>query len=143
MPNVFFYGGLINPDLRARLGVRPRPQISAKLRDYALTISPWVNVQPETDAIVFGVVMDLAHDELDAIYAKLAVPYDPHAVVVTMESGETRTALCYIASRMTPGIATPEHVLPLLEAAEAMRFPSWYLARIRSFLPASQDEESA
>jgi len=44
-------------------------------------------------------------------------------------------ALCYLAPDMAPGPATAEHVQNLLEPAEALGFPAWYLARIRSFLP--------
>lgn len=135
MVQVFFYGGLINPEMLKRLGVSAREQTRAVLDDFALTISPWVNVRQAAGEQVFGVLMAMSHEELQHIYGQLKVPYDPHPVLVQTPEGSRLPALCYIAGQMEPGQAEAGHVQTLLDAAEKLEFPLWYLERIRSFLP--------
>lgn len=135
MVTVFFYGGLINPDMLERLGIAPRAQTRAVLDDFALTISPWVNVEPAPDAQVFGVLMEMSHEELAHIYGQLKVAYAPYPVLVQTPDGSRLAALCYIAGQMDHGQAEAGHVQTLLDAAEKLDFPQWYLERIRSFLP--------
>ena len=43
--------------------------------------------------------------------------------------------LCYIAGEMPDAVADRDHVMLLLESAEQLAFPHWYLERIRGFLP--------
>lgn len=133
--SVFFYGGLINPKMLERLGVASREQTPATLPHHALTISPWVNVEPAEQGEVFGVVMDMTDKELASIYGQLKVAYHPETVEVRFDNGRTAQVACYVAAPMTPAQADEGHVRMLLEAAEARAFPAWYLDRIRSYLP--------
>lgn len=131
----FFYGGLINAAMQERAGVRPERQVQAALCGYDITIRPYVNLHRSVGDQVFGVVMWLTHAELDILYGQLKVRYRPAAVVVESVEGSLIPALCYFADEMADGPADEQHVRMLLEPAQQLGFPDWYLRRIRSFLP--------
>lgn len=132
----FFYGGLINPEVMERMGMQPRQQELATLSGYDICISPWVNLVHSPRDRVFGLLLQLTHRELSQAYGQLKVAYLPYPVVAEDQSGRLRPALCYLASSMQPAQAEASHVLNLLKPAERLGFPEWYLAKIRSFLPA-------
>lgn len=132
--SVFLYGGLMHPDVMDRVGLEKKPVIPCTLADYEIEIAPWVTILPRPRSAVFGLVMDIAPDVLQASYAKLAVRYFPQAVAVSTEQG-LLPAVAMVAEEMEPQAATADHIGPLLEMAERLRFPEWYLTRIRSFLP--------
>jgi hypothetical protein len=104
---VFFYGGLINPTMLDKVGMKPKRQEPATLSGFDIRISPYVNL-----------VRSAGHTVSDS-------------------TGHLRPALCYIVPDMPPGQAEADHVETLAAAAESLGFPSWYLSRIRSFLPAA------
>jgi hypothetical protein len=132
---VFFYGGLINPALLDRLGIPRRERTPAMLPGYELVIRPWVNLEPVDLGVAYGVVMDMSGEELDRIYSQLAIRYAP-APVVVVHGRRVAAATCYFAAEsMVRAQAEEGHVRVLLEAAEALGLPEWYLGRIRSFLP--------
>lgn len=132
---VFFYGGLINPLMLQSLGVPDRLRDPATLSGFNISISPWVNIEPDESGQVFGVVMEMTQQELDDIYQKLRIRYSPISVTVN-QAGADRVVTCYVAGEdLAPGQADEAHVRMLLEAAEHCRFPEWYLERIRSYLP--------
>lgn len=132
---VFFYGGLINPRMLDRVGINPLHRENAALAGFELTISPYVNVRPCNSGAVFGQLMGVSHDDLERVYAQLKVKYLPHPVLASCADGRHVPALCYIAPEMPEGQAGHDHVMMLLEAAQELAFPGWYLDRIRSFLP--------
>jgi hypothetical protein len=131
---VFFYGGLMNPAVMQRVGLVERDVQLAALQDYRIEIRPWVTLRPSPRSTCFGILMPATHDELNAVYAKLAVQYHPYPVQVS--TGQVVVpALTYLADPMEPRTADADHVLPLLEAATTLGFPGWYLDEISSFLP--------
>lgn len=132
---VFFYGGLINPDVMKRVGMEPSAQEMATLPGYEIRISPLFNLVPNTDQVAYGLLFKVTHAELDHVYSQLATTYHPYPVLTHDLEGRTRPALCYIVPDMPPGQAEADHVQSLLGPAEQLGFPDWYLSRIRSFLP--------
>src|SRR5688500_18659577 len=132
---VFFYGGLINDVMQERVGVHPARRMEAILPGYSLTIRPFVNVHQDVGGTVFGIVMWVTHADLERLYGQLKIPYYPAAVVVQGIDGGFVPALCYVTRDMPPEQAEEAHVRMLLEPAERLGFPDWYLSRIRSFLP--------
>ena len=132
---VFFYGGLINRKMQERVGVTPAWSFEAALPGYSLTIRPYVDVHEAGGETVFGLVMCVRHADLERLYSQLKVRYHPIPVLVRRKNGMHMPALCYVAGGMPPGPADEAHVRMLLEPAEELGFPSWYLRRIRSFLP--------
>jgi hypothetical protein len=132
---VFFYGGLMNPKVMDRVGLKPRRQEPATLSGFDLRIEPYVNLVPCPGHAVFGVLMEVTHAELQRTYAQLKVVYSPEAVVAQTMDGRLRPALCYLCAAMPAGQADAAHVEDLAGPAEQLGFPSWYVAKIRSFLP--------
>lgn len=131
----FFYGGLINPEVMARLGMTPTGREVATLPGFELSIRPLVNVSPEPGSVVYGLLLQLTHAELQNVYAKLKATYHPRPVIAFTLDGQPRAALCYIVDDMPAGHAERDYVLDLLRPAEELGFPEWYLDKIRSFLP--------
>jgi hypothetical protein len=133
---VFFYGGIINPKMLEKVGMKPTRQEPATLPGFDIRISPYVNLVRSPGHTVFGMLMEVTHAELDHTYSQLKARYLPEAVIVCDSKGHLRPALCYIVPDMPPGQAAADHVEMLATAAESLGFPAWYLAKIRSFLPA-------
>lgn len=131
----FFYGGLINPEIMARVGLTPRSRETATLSGYELRIAPLVNLYPQPECIVHGLLLNVTHRELHHVYSQLKAIYLPYPVLTVTPDGKFRPALCYIVPNMAEGQAEADHVMALLRPAEALGFPESYLARIRSFLP--------
>lgn len=133
----FFYGGLINPDVMARVGLKPKRQIVATLEGFALNIAPLVNLVPKSGETVYGLLLEVSHAELQHVYTQLKAVYLPYPVLAHDADNVYRPALCYIVPDMDKGQAEEAHILSLLEPAETLGFPQWYLSKIRSFLPYS------
>jgi cation transport regulator ChaC len=134
---VFFYGGLINPKILDKVGMKPKRQETATLSGFDIRISPYVNLVRSAGDTVFGMLMEVTHAELEHTYSQLKAKYLPQAVIVSDSTGQLRPALCYIVADMPPGQAEVDHVEALATAAESLGFPQWYLTKIRSFLPAA------
>jgi Gamma-glutamyl cyclotransferase, AIG2-like len=134
---VFFYGGLINPKMLDKVGMKPKRQEQATLSGFDIRISPYVNLVRSPGHTVFGLLMEVTHAELEHTYSLLKAKYLPEAVIVSDAAGLLRPALCYIVPDMPPGQAEADHVETLATAAESLAFPQWYLAKIRGFLPSN------
>ncbi|HEY5760170.1 MAG TPA: gamma-glutamylcyclotransferase family protein [Steroidobacter sp.] len=133
----FFYGGLINPRVLEKVGMRPKRQQLATLGGFDLRISPYVNLVRSPGHMVFGLLMEVTHAELQHTYSQLKAVYLPEAVLVSDVEGRFQAALCYIVPDMSPGQAEVDHVEALATAGETLGFPQWYLTKIRSFLPSA------
>ena len=131
----FFYGGLINPEVMARVGWKPRRREVASLPGYELRIAPLVNLVPNPLETAYGLLLESTHEELALVYGQLKATYLPFPVAAHDAEGRVRPALCYIVPDMAPGQAEADHVLALLRPAEQIGFPDHYLEKIRSFLP--------
>ncbi len=131
----FFYGGLINPEVQQTVGLKVRRQAVATLANYALTFEPWVNLRRSPGDCVYGLLMEVSHEDLATAYAKLKVRYLPWPVVAWADDGGLHPALCYIAPHMAAGPIDAEHVENLAKPAEALGFPPAYVASIRRFAP--------
>jgi hypothetical protein len=136
----FFYGGLINPDVMERLGMRPKAQELATVTGFEIHIAPLVNLVPEYGGVVHGLLLQLSHDEITNVYSQLKAVYLPYPVLASTPDGTTRPALCYMVPAMPTGQAEADHVMPLLIAAQDLGFPDAYVAKIRSFLPIAGSE---
>jgi Gamma-glutamyl cyclotransferase, AIG2-like len=136
----FFYGGLINPEVMARVGMKPTGQEVATLPGYDIRIRPLVNLVTDPGSVVYGLLLQLTHEELHKVYSQLKATYLPQPVLAFTLDGKARPALCYVVPELADGEAEAEHVLSLLKAAEKLDFPDWYLEKIRRFLPAGAGE---
>ena len=133
LTTVFFYGGIMNPLVMARLGLQPRSQTPAILPGFDITFAPLVNLVRSSMDVVFGVLAELPHAEIAHAYSLLRTPYDPEPVLAFDALQRVRPALCYIAHGMAPASSDQEQVNNLLAAVEDLGFPGWYLSKIRRF----------
>jgi Gamma-glutamyl cyclotransferase, AIG2-like len=131
----FYYGGLINPEVMARLGMKPTQSAVATLPRYALQFAPLVNLVPSSADTVYGLLLELTHAEISAAYSQLKTTYLPQPVIAFDLDGRARAALCYVVSEMPEGVVEEAYVRTLLDPAETLGFPGWYLDKIRAFVP--------
>jgi cation transport regulator ChaC len=138
---VFFYGSYMNPDVLHGLGLDPGTIERARLSGFDLVISPRANLVRSDQHAVYGVCAQATHEELERLYAHartvLGEIYLPEPVVVELDHGSLRPALCYLCPEMAPGPADAAYVDRILAPAERFGFPPWYIERIRSFRPRS------
>ena len=135
----FFYGSFINLEVLAALDYRPRRHAVASLPGYDLTIAPLANLRRVDGATAWGIVATGTHADLARLYDhaehELGGRYLPEAVLVQLESGEWRPALCYIAPRLSGAPAAADYVARIAAPARKLGFPDWYLDKIESFSP--------
>lgn len=129
----FFYGGLMNNEVMDRVGLTKREQTVASVPGFRIQIQPWVNLVRDPWSTCFGILMETSHADLANTYSKLAVKYLPFPVIARTDQG-LFPALTYLAEDMESREPDPEHVAPLLETAQRLDFPAWYVDEIRSFL---------
>jgi hypothetical protein len=85
---VFFYGLFMDAEALRSNGYDPSNGRQACVSGMALQISQRATLVPAPDGRVFGFVMDLAHSEVDRLYAEPSVAaYRPEAVMVELMDG--------------------------------------------------------
>jgi hypothetical protein len=129
MPNqaVFFYGLFMDPAYREGPSV-PRVRQRAVLPDYALIIETRATLIPQIGAKAWGIVEDVTHAELNALYAGPAMAsYKPLAVTCRgLEAGGAIPAITYIAP-LSDAPADSAYVLKLANVLRSCGLPpeSW------------------
>ncbi len=137
--NVFFYGSYINFKVLKEVDINQREFEVGRINGFELTISPLANLRPKKGGLVYGILTQLNHSELDRLYqdhakGKLGGNYLPEAVTVYKPNGTYNAALCYISHDMPAGKADPAYVDRILKPATEYGFPEWYLNHITSYL---------
>lgn len=93
--HVFFYGLYMDPELLKAKGVQPRNPRRAVAKGYRLRIGNMATLLREADAEAHGIVYELTHDEVNALYWGEGLDaYVAEALVVETEGGEKVVALC-------------------------------------------------
>lgn len=137
---VFFYGSFISLNALEAAGLTKRAFAPACINGYELVIQPHANIVEGGDGIVYGILANMTHAELDELYAKYIssltnATYHPEAVLVSTRGGKIAPALVYICHKMEPGLADPAYIDTIVKAATSYGFPKWYVERISSFRP--------
>lgn len=135
---VFFYGSYMNRAVLAEAGVTPQGWQVARLAGHRLVIAPHANLVIDRSAECWGFLTAMDHGALARLYdghalGVLGQEYLPEAVQVSLESGEIRPALCYLAPDMALVGPDPAYVARIAAPAEAAGFPEAYVADIRGF----------
>ncbi len=131
---VFFYGSFINSRVLENAGVEPRQLEVARLPGFDLRIEPLANLVRSERHAVYGVLCQVTHGELDALYHQDWVgTYLPEAVLVETLDGKKAPALCYFAPSPKVAPASDEYVDRIADAARDYGFPDWYLQRVDGF----------
>ena len=133
----FFCGSYINPAVLREADLVPARFEVARLSGYDLTISPLANLVPAEQSVVYGVLAEATHEELDRLYQHarevLGGVYLPRPVLVETLDGYLKPALCYIAPELNGEPPAPEYVARIVEPARAHGFPGWYITHLQSF----------
>ena len=135
----FFYGSYINREVLREVGLEPARFEVVRLPGYDISIRPLANLVASDERTVYGVLASATHAELDRLYRHardvLGGLYLPHPVLVHTLSDQVEPALCYIAPELTPRAPDAAYVRRIVDPAQRLGFPAWYLARLESLLP--------
>lgn len=118
--------------LLATKGIRPGEVNSGFVDDFSLRIGERATLVRRPGSRAYGLVMDIARDDAQNLYADESVAdYAPETVVVELRGGAKVEATCYnLAVEKVTG-ANREYARSLLELATRIGFPDSYLEQIR------------
>ena len=129
---VFFYGLFMDADLLRAKGVHPVNIRPACVPGFALRIGPRATMLENPDARVYGILMDLTHDEIEQLYSEASVrAYRAEAVLAELPDGSRVAALCFnLVVPPLPQEINPEYAAKLRGLARQLGLPSEYVERI-------------
>ncbi len=131
--NIFFYGLFMDAELLLKTGAHPENIRPASLPGFALRIGQRATLLPDAARCVCGVVAELTHSEIDALYSDPSVhAYRPEAVVVEFADGSRSPALCFNLV-VPPGEqeSNAAYAASLRDLAQRLGFPSEYVHSIK------------
>jgi hypothetical protein len=139
-PYAFFYGGYMNPEVLKASGTTPEACEVGYIEGHGLTVGPIANLVETEGARAYGLLARLSHSDLNVLYggapaALKGAVYLPEAVLVHTADGRAIPALTYISPALSGEAPEPEYIEKLLDAAEEIGLPSYYLTRIKNFAP--------
>lgn len=129
---VFFYGLFMDQSLLASKGVVPAEINVAFVDGYVLRIGDRATLAPRPAGRAYGVVMDIAAEDAEALYSEESVAdYLPEPVVVELADGTRLEATCFTLPGDNATGTNRKYAESLLDVATRMGFPDAYLAQIR------------
>ena len=127
--DVFFYGLFMDRELLERKGFRPTDVRIATVRGFALRIGERAALVPDPKAEVHGVLVRLAHAELEKLYSEPGVrEYRPEAVIALTREGDEVPAVCYNLPEAPAAKVNAEYARKLRALAERLGLPEDYVA---------------
>ncbi len=137
---VFFYGSFISLSVLEEAGIKKRAFAPACIHGYEMLMQPVANLHENGDGVVYGILANLTHDELDTLYnthlsSFTDYKYKPEAMLVTTRGGKIVPALVYVCDNMKPEQAETVYIEKVLKAAKSYGFPGWYIDHIESHRP--------
>jgi hypothetical protein len=130
---VFFYGLFMDVDLLRGKGVDPVNIRPACVSGFALRIGQRATLLRSPDARAYGILMELAHVEIDQLYSEASVrAYRPEAVLAELTDGSRVPALCFnLLVPPGPEEANPEYAAKLRDLARRLELPPNYVEGIQ------------
>ena len=136
---VFFYGLFMDESVLARKGIEPSEIAPGSVEDFTLRVGDRATLVPQSGSRAYGLVMTLAAEETEALYADDSVSdYLPESVRVELKNGNTVEATCYILPSSQIAGANKEYAAALLKLATELGFPESYLTQITKVGHASE-----
>jgi hypothetical protein len=131
--SVFFYGLFMDPELLRGKGLQPENVRPGCVRGMRLRIGERAALEPASDGVVYGMLTELTHGDIERLYAEPSVSsYRPEAVLAEPDTGVPLAALCYnLPSGLSTHEPNPEYVRKLRELATRLGLPASYLSSIR------------
>ncbi|MGW8282682.1 MAG: gamma-glutamylcyclotransferase family protein [Gemmatimonadota bacterium] len=136
MSKIFFYGLFMDRSLLRGKGLQPKIIGPAVLPDYRIHIGERATLLRSASSRAYGIVMELAAQETQALYSESSVrEYMRIRVrVELLDTGEAVAADCYILPRkLALSGANPAYATELSGLAEALQFDSAYVEEIAAF----------
>jgi hypothetical protein len=129
---VFFYGLFMDPELLRGKGLLPENARRACVRGRRLRIGDRAALELHPDGVVYGMLIELTHADIERLYADPGVaPYRPEAVLAEPDGGEPLAALCYnLPSAPSAEQSNPEYARKLREVANRLGLPTDYVSSI-------------
>ena len=123
----------MDEDLLARKGIEPSKANKGFVDDYRLRIGERATLVRRPGCRAYGVMMDIAPEEITALYEDESVAdYRPETVLVSLMDGALVEATCYNLPGDKVTGTNVEYAKALLDIAARLGFPDSYLDQIRS-----------
>ncbi len=136
MSKIFFYGLFMDRSLLAEKGLHPEIVGPAVLPDYRIHIGDRATLLPSASSRAFGIVMELADQEVRALYSEPSVrEYTRERVQVELlDANEAVEVYCYNLPReLGLAGANPAYAIQLAQLAAVLQFDSAYVEEIVAF----------
>ena len=129
---IFFYGLFMDAEALRSKGIDPTNIRRATVRGVSIRIGQRAALVPDAAGHIYGLMMDLSHDEIDRLYAEPSVRvYRPEAVICELDNGISVPALCFNLPIPPPlDDRNPEYASRLKELAKRLELPLEYINRI-------------
>ena len=129
---VFFYGLFMDASLLAGKGIVSADVKPAFVDGYELRIGERATLAGRPGSRAYGVVMDIASDKVDELYAEKSVAdYEPEILNVQLMDDTQVEATCYnLPGDKVQGFSK-EYADALVILATRLQFPASYLEEIR------------
>jgi Gamma-glutamyl cyclotransferase, AIG2-like len=129
--SVFFYGLFMDPELLRAKGLQPANARRACVRGMRLRIGERAAVELDPEGVVYGILVELTHGDIERLYAEPSVaPYRPEAVLAEPDEGEPVAALCYNLPSAPTDEPNLEYAGKLRELATRLDLPAGYVSSI-------------
>lgn len=129
---VFFYGLFMDADLLAARGIKPVELGTGFVDGFQLRIGERATLVPGPGNRAYGVLIDIAADELNTLYAESSVAdYRPETLTVELWNGSRIEATCYILPVEKVTGTNRAYARSLLDIATRLDFPDSYLDEIK------------
>lgn len=130
--HVFFYGLFMDERLLARKQVAPKHAVVGYVEGFRLRIGERATLQRHAGTRAYGVMMDVAAEEVRDLYAENSVAdYVPESVTVELADGSNTEATCYNLPDDKIAGTNQAYAKSLLELATRLDLPEPYLDQIR------------
>lgn len=135
---VFLYGSAISLSVLETAGLKKRAFAPATINGFDLNIQPIANLAEAGDGVVYGILANFTHDEIEKLKAHhlsglTNATYNIEPVLVNTRGGKIVPAITYLSTNLPAAFAENAYIDKILKAADAYGFPNWYLDRINKF----------
>jgi hypothetical protein len=130
--NVFFYGLFMDADLLRTKNVSPTNIRCASVPGFRLRIGQRATLLRSDGARAYGMLMELAHAEIDVLYSEPSVSaYRPEAVIAELADGTAIPALCFnLVVPPASSEANADYAAKLRAIARRLALPNDYVESI-------------
>jgi len=131
--DVFFYGLFMDAELFRSKGASPQNIRRARAPGFALRIGKRATLWPAHNTSVYGMLMELTHEEINNLYSENSVrAYRPEAILVHLDDGSGVPALTFnLVESSHVNEHNSEYAAKLRELARRIELPTSYVNGIQ------------